>query len=114
MLTALQSAGIPAASETKHEEAGDRVRLITIHGAKGREFDAVIVMGLVEGVLPCLRPEMDRAAAAQELALARRQLYVAMTRARRQLWLTGSEGRPSRLLHEIGLLAPRADGVLAR
>jgi DNA helicase-2/ATP-dependent DNA helicase PcrA len=78
--------------------------LSTIHGAKGREFDAVIIIGMVEGVLPSIRPEMDRVAVSQEIAMARRQLYVAMTRACHRLWLTSSEGSPSRLLNEIGLL----------
>jgi superfamily I DNA/RNA helicase len=39
----------------------------------------------------------------EELALARRQLYVAMTRARERLMLSASEGPPSRLLAELGL-----------
>ncbi len=100
--TALHALGIPAVAE--HGDTYEPgVRLTTIHGTKGREFDAVIIIGLVEGVLPSIRPDMDRVAASQELAIARRQLYVAMTRARHRLWLTSSEGRPSRLLDEIGL-----------
>jgi superfamily I DNA/RNA helicase len=79
------------------------VAVATIHEAKGREFETVFVAGLVEGVLPRVMPEMDRAAAAEELNLARRQLYVAMTRARLRLVLTAAEGPPSRLLAELGL-----------
>ncbi|MEI7770190.1 MAG: ATP-dependent helicase [Chloroflexales bacterium] len=101
--TALHALGIAAVVEHGDTQAPG-VRLTTIHAAKGREFDAVILIGLVEGVLPSIRPEMDRVAVSQELAMARRQLYVAMTRARCQLWLTSSEGRPSRLLDEIGLI----------
>ncbi len=101
--TALHAMGIPAVVEQgATNEPG--VRVTTIHSAKGREFDAVIIIGMVEGVLPSIRPEMDRVAVSQELAMARRHLYVAMTRARHWLWLTSSEGRPSRMLYEIGLL----------
>lgn len=101
--TALHAVGIPAVVEQNDKDTPG-VRLTTIHSAKGREFDAVIVIGMVEGVLPRIRPEMDRVAVSQELAMARRHLYVAMTRARQRLWLTSSEGRPSRMLYEIGLL----------
>jgi superfamily I DNA/RNA helicase len=76
--------------------------LATIHQAKGHEFRTVFVAGLVEGVLPRVMPEMDRPAVAEELALARRQLYVAITRASERLILTSSEGPPSRLLAELG------------
>jgi superfamily I DNA/RNA helicase len=94
----LARAGVPLA---RGEQPG--VTLATIHEAKGREFDTVFVAGLVEGVLPRVMPEMDRAAVAEELALARRQLYVALTRARLRLTLTASEGPPSRLLADLGL-----------
>ncbi|MEN9935513.1 MAG: hypothetical protein RLZZ387_2092 [Chloroflexota bacterium] len=106
----LAEAGLPFDDPNRAEPAADRmVHLLTIHAAKGREFRAVFVVGLVEGALPCMRPEMDRVATAQELALARRQLYVAMTRASEHLWLSGSEGQPSRLLYDLGFLAPRLD-----
>lgn len=94
----LVRAGVPVA---RGEQAG--LTVASIHEAKGREFRAVFVAGLVEGVLPRVMPEMDRAAVAEELALARRQLYVAMTRAQERLFLTSSEGPPSRLLAELGL-----------
>lgn len=95
---ALRDAGLPVAHG---EQAG--VTVTTIHEVKGREFDTLFLAGLVEGVLPRVMPEMDRAAVAEELALARRQLYVALTRARELLVLTSSEGPPSRLLAELGL-----------
>lgn len=95
---ALAQAGVPVARGGRPGLA-----LATIHDAKGREFQTVFVAGLVEGVLPRVMPEMDRDAVGEELALARRQLYVAMTRARERLFLTTSEGPPSRLLAELGL-----------
>lgn len=94
----LTSQGVPLA---RVEQPG--VTVATIHEVKGREFRTVFVAGLVEGVLPRVMPEMDRAAVGEELALARRQLYVAMTRASERLFLTCSEGPPSRLLVELGL-----------
>ena len=105
VVTALHAAGLPAAIEQRDAPVRG-VCLTTIHSAKGREFAAVIIIGLVEGVLPSIRPEMDHTAVSQELNLARRQLYVAMTRARHALWLTSSEGHPSRLLVELGLVSP--------
>lgn len=93
----LARAGLPLA-----DGDGPGVAVATIHEAKGREFETVFVAGLVEGVLPRVMPEMDRAAAAEEVALARRQLYVALTRARTRLVLSASEGPPSRLLAELG------------
>lgn len=98
ILRSFAEGGLPIASD-----AGPGVEVTTIHAAKGREFRAVLVAGLVEGLLPRIMPEMDRTAVAQELALSRRQLYVAMTRSRERLWLTASEGPPSRFLAEIGL-----------
>ncbi|NTU82754.1 MAG: ATP-binding domain-containing protein, partial [Chloroflexales bacterium] len=95
---ALARSGVPVA---RGDQPG--VTVATIHEAKGREFQTVFVTSLVEGVLPRVMPEMDRAAVGEELAVARRQLYVAMTRARQRLILTSSEGPPSRLLAELGL-----------
>jgi DNA helicase-2/ATP-dependent DNA helicase PcrA len=107
---ALQAQAIPLHNrDPRDHDHPAGVRLLTIHEAKGREFRAVFVVGLVESILPCVRPEMDRVAVRQELALARRQLYVAMTRASERLWLTGSEGLASRLLYELGLAL--TDGV---
>ena len=73
------------------------VHLTTIYQAKGREFDAVFVPGLIEGVLPRIYPELDSVAQEMELARSRRLLGVAMTRARRFLFLSSAEGRPSQL-----------------
>jgi superfamily I DNA/RNA helicase len=105
IVEALRQRHIPVADDDRQEQQEDTPGVVatTIFLAKGREFRAVVVPALVEGVLPRIMPEMDRAAAGQELALARRQLYVAMTRAREWLWLTAGEGPPSRFLIEMGL-----------
>jgi superfamily I DNA/RNA helicase len=89
------------------------VRVMTIHASKGLEFDYVFVAGLEEGILPFTLYDDEEAADIDE---ERRLLYVAMTRARRGLWLSmaGSRsfrgrklsGRPSRFLTELEDLVP--------
>src|SRR5690242_8310037 len=107
------------------EASGDSIRVMTIHQAKGLEFDAVFVPALVEGRLPQAgrSPRFELPAAVLEplvrgredvIAEERRLLYVAMTRARRSLYLTHAaryEGtrrwRESRFLDEVRSAGPR-------
>ncbi len=67
----------------------DGVHILTIHRAKGLEFDTVIVAGLEEGLLP-----IRQARSASAIDEERRLLYVAMTRAERSLWLSWARSRP--------------------
>ena len=101
------------------EGTGEAIQVMTIHQSKGLEFEAVFVPGLVEGRLPQFgrSPRFELPAAVLEplvrgredvAAEERRLLYVAMTRARTQLYLTraerydgGRRWRPSRFLDEI-------------
>ncbi len=98
---------------------GDAIQVMTIHQAKGLEFEAVFIPGLVEGRLPQSgrSPRFELPAAVLEplvrgkedvIAEERRLLYVAMTRARRLLYLTrashyegGRRWRDSRFLEEV-------------
>ncbi|MHB8589067.1 MAG: ATP-dependent helicase [Candidatus Dormibacteraceae bacterium] len=101
------------------ETADDAIHVMTIHQAKGLEFDAVFVPGLVEGRLPQSgrSPRFELPPSVLEplvrgredvVAEERRLLYVAMTRARRHLYLTrashyegGRRWRDSRFLKEV-------------
>jgi DNA helicase-2/ATP-dependent DNA helicase PcrA len=101
------------------EIAGDAIHVMTIHQAKGLEFEAVFVPGLVEGRLPQSgrSPRFELPPSVLEplvrgredvVGEERRLLYVAMTRARRDLYLTrashyegGRRWRDSRFLDEI-------------
>ena len=78
----------------RKEERG--VQLMTIHLAKGLEFDSVYIVGCAEGLLPHARSMESET----ELEEERRLIYVAITRARRELCLSFYD-LPSRFLSEI-------------
>ncbi len=70
-------------------DEGQYVSLMTIHMAKGLEFDYVFVLGLSEGIFPSFRSLSESDDGLEE---ERRLAYVAFTRAKKQLFLTDSEG----------------------
>ena len=91
--------------DMRSEEQKDFVSLMTIHTAKGLEFDNVFVFGLIDGIFPSSRAIMEKVDGLEE---ERRICYVALTRARKRLFLTDSGGfnysgvkYPSRFLKEI-------------
>jgi len=77
------------------------VHLLTLHRAKGLEFEAVFIPRVEEKELPCKQALRAPGALVEE----RRLLYVGMTRAKRHLALTWA-GKPSRFLGELGVEAP--------
>ncbi len=82
------------------EHAGRGVNLLTYHRAKGLEFDAVLLPRLLDAEIP-FRSGRTKADPEEE----RRLLYVAITRARRYLfltWPTDGRARPSPFLDELG------------
>jgi DNA helicase-2/ATP-dependent DNA helicase PcrA len=106
-----------AALEAGEHQAGagtDALQLMTVHAAKGLEFHSVFITGLEEGLFPHEQSFSD----ADGLEEERRLMYVAITRARRRLYLTHAQSRmlhgqvryglPSRFLDELpeNLLLP--------
>ena len=90
------------------DDARDRVRLMTIHAAKGLEFGHVFLCSLSEGILPSRKTD-----SVQAMEEERRLAFVAMTRARDGLYLSEAEGAshegaaryPSRFLLDIDPVA---------
>ncbi|MBS3996070.1 MAG: UvrD-helicase domain-containing protein [Hydrogenophaga sp.] len=70
----------------------DAVQLMTVHAAKGLEFDCVFITGMEEGLFPHENAMSDRDGLEEE----RRLMYVAITRARQRLYLSHSQ---TRMLH---------------
>jgi len=85
MLSYLEEAALIREDKEDEDENTDGVALLTIHSAKGLEFDTVFVAGCEERLFPHWRSIDDGDAA---LAEERRLMYVAMTRAERFLYLT--------------------------
>jgi DNA helicase II / ATP-dependent DNA helicase PcrA len=93
--------------QDEYDEGQGRVTLMTLHTAKGLEFDVVFIVGMEDGVFPHHRSMTDAA----ELEEERRLAYVGITRARRRLYLAhawhrslfgaSSYNPPSRFLSEI-------------
>ena len=92
----------------EHKDRDDVVTLMTMHSAKGLEFKYVFVIGMEEGIFPhsrCLDSN-------DELEEERRLCYVAITRAKKKLWLVSAKRRvlygldsinpTSRFVREIG------------
>lgn len=89
------------------DENSEKVHLMTVHASKGLEFDAVFVIGLEEGIFPHSRSSLNP----HELEEERRLCYVALTRARKHLYLMFAMRRklfgsilansPSRFLFDI-------------
>ena len=71
------------------EEQEDKISLMTLHCAKGLEFNLVFLIGLEEGVLPYIRHEENPS----EIEEERRLCYVGMTRAKENLYLLSSKKR---------------------
>ncbi|WP_036499375.1 ATP-dependent helicase [[Mycoplasma] testudinis] len=84
----LQDIQLYTASDEKHQR--NSVRLMTIHLAKGLEFDYVYVSGLVEGIFPAFKSINDQNE--KGLLEERRVFYVAITRAKKELTITTSLG----------------------
>jgi DNA helicase II / ATP-dependent DNA helicase PcrA len=80
------------AGDNQAQAGQDAIQLMTVHSAKGLEFDCVFITGLEEGLFPHENSMSD----ADGLEEERRLAYVAITRARKRLYLSFSQ---TRLLH---------------
>jgi len=95
--TAAGRAGRARAKRSRgNDDKKEKVNLMTIHLAKGLEFENVFVAGVAEGLLPHVRSMDDELSLEEE----RRLMYVAMTRAKEKLHLS-FYGMPSRFIAEI-------------
>ncbi len=73
-----------------YEEGADAVIMMTVHSAKGLEFDRVILIGMEEGLFPSQQAVYG---GPMELEEERRLAYVAITRAKKRLYITHSDTR---------------------
>ncbi|MEE3343593.1 MAG: UvrD-helicase domain-containing protein [Bacilli bacterium] len=97
------------ADVTEHKDGKDKVSLMTVHSVKGLEFDYVFVIGMEEGIFPHYNSIMEGTNDAIEEE--RRLCYVAITRAKKDLWIINCKKRllygqtnvnaPSRFINEI-------------
>lgn len=93
--------------DAQADDGMDAVQLMTVHSAKGLEFDAVFLTGMEDGLFPHENSIHEQDGLQEE----RRLMYVAMTRARQRLYITLAQSRmlhgqtrysrPSRFLDEI-------------
>jgi DNA helicase II / ATP-dependent DNA helicase PcrA len=106
-LTAFLAHAALEAGETQAAEGRPALQLMTVHSAKGLEFHTVFITGLEEGLFP----HENSLSEADGLEEERRLMYVAITRARRRLYLTHAQNRmlhgqtryniPSRFVNEL-------------
>jgi DNA helicase-2/ATP-dependent DNA helicase PcrA len=99
------------AGEHQAGEGDDALQLMTVHSAKGLEFNMVFISGLEEGLFPHENAVNDIKNGSDGLEEERRLMYVAVTRARQRLYLSIAQSRmlhgqtrynlPSRFLDEI-------------
>ncbi|MGN1398912.1 MAG: ATP-dependent helicase [Erysipelotrichaceae bacterium] len=101
-------ANVALYTDIQNNSDGNVLRLMTVHAAKGLEFDVVFVCGLSDGIFPSQRAIEE--SGMKGLEEERRLAYVAFTRARKVLILTdnrgysyseGAEKKPSRFIEEI-------------
>ena len=91
-LTAFLTHAALEAGEHQAAAGQEAIQLMTVHAAKGLEFHAVFICGLEEGLFPHENSLLERDGLEEE----RRLMYVAITRARRRLYLSFAD---SRMLH---------------
>ena len=91
-LSAFLSHASLEAGDNQAQAGQDAIQLMTVHSAKGLEFDAVFITGLEEGLFPHENSEEAQDGVEEE----RRLMYVAITRARKRLYMSFAQ---TRMLH---------------
>jgi DNA helicase-2/ATP-dependent DNA helicase PcrA len=91
-LSAFLSHASLEAGDNQAQAGQDALQLMTVHSAKGLEFDAVFITGLEEGLFPHENSAQEEGGLEEE----RRLMYVAITRARKRLYISLSQ---TRMLH---------------
>ncbi len=91
-LSAFLSHASLEAGDNQAQAGQDAIQLMTVHAAKGLEFDAVFITGLEEGLFPHENSEQAEDGVEEE----RRLMYVAITRARKRLYMSFAQ---TRMLH---------------
>ncbi len=91
-LAAFLSHAALEAGDNQAQAGQDAIQLMTVHSSKGLEFDCVFITGIEEGLFPHENSLSDRDGLEEE----RRLMYVAITRARKRLYLSHSQ---TRMLH---------------
>ncbi|OGB20435.1 MAG: DNA helicase II [Burkholderiales bacterium RIFCSPLOWO2_02_FULL_57_36] len=91
-LSAFLSHASLEAGDNQAQAGQDAIQLMTVHSAKGLEFDAVFITGLEEGLFPHENSEKAEGGVEEE----RRLMYVAITRAKKRLYMSFSQ---TRMLH---------------
>ena len=111
----LSRVALASRDDLSEDDPAGKVNLMTIHAAKGLEFPVVFVAGVEKGIIPHSRslaePEPDSHESPGSLEEERRLFYVAITRAKRRLYLSHcssrrrmgkeTEGEPSPFLDEL-------------
>lgn len=101
-------------NDLQDNNSEDSVSVSTIHASKGLEYNYVFIIGAEEGIFPLSRAQEND----DELEEERRLMYVAVTRARKKLYITRAKSRflygkrsytvESRFLKEMGLVEPKS------
>ena len=108
-------------NDQKNDINDDKVSLMTIHSVKGLEFDYVFIVGMEEGLFPHINSMESK----DELEEERRLAYVAITRAKKKLYIINARSRliygkvdsnvPSRFIAEMGddlIDSIKKDGII--
>ena len=115
----INNAMLQASQDDMNDKSdGDYVSLMTVHTAKGLEFDYVFVINMAEGTFPSIRSVSESKLGIEE---ERRLAYVAFTRAKKELYVSSNQdysfinqcpNSPSRFVKEAGIYTENIGRVL--